>query len=86
VPEISRFFGIVIAMYHREHNPPHFHVKYGQHRAAIAVRTLEILEGRLPPRVYGLVAEWTVQHRQALLANWDRGRKLIPLERVPPLD
>jgi phosphomannomutase len=64
--EISRFFGIVIGMFHREHNPPHFHERYGEHRAAIAIETLSVLEGRLPPRVFGLVVEWTVQHRAEL--------------------
>lgn len=58
MPEISRFLGIIITMYFNEHNPPHFHARYGDHRAEIAIETLSIIAGRLPPRVLGLVMEW----------------------------
>jgi len=58
MPEISRFLGIIITMYFNEHNPPHFHARYGEHRAEIAIQTLSIIGGRLPPRVLGLVMEW----------------------------
>ncbi|HXK30355.1 MAG TPA: DUF4160 domain-containing protein, partial [Candidatus Binatia bacterium] len=40
MPEISRFFGIIIAMFYDEHNPPHFHARYGEHRVEIAIDTL----------------------------------------------
>ncbi len=50
MPEISRFFGIVIGMFFTDHAPPHFHVRYGEHKAAIDIRTLAIIDGRLPPR------------------------------------
>ena len=58
MPEISRFFGILIAMFFDEHNPPHFHARYGKDGVAIEVRTLKVLEGRIPPRALGLVIEW----------------------------
>ena len=54
MPEISRFLGIIIAMYYNDHAPPHFHVKYGDIEAVIAIDTGEVVEGRLPPRVLGL--------------------------------
>ncbi|WP_324603165.1 DUF4160 domain-containing protein [Thiocapsa marina] len=54
MPEISRFFGIIIAMYYNEHNPPHFHVRYGDYKAEIEIRTLSVLAGKLPPRASGL--------------------------------
>ena len=53
MPEICRFLGIIITMYFNEHNPPHFHARYGDHRAEIAIETLSIIAGRLPPRVLG---------------------------------
>ena len=53
MPEISRFFGIIVAMFYNDHNPPHFHARYGEHKAVIAIETGEIIEGRLPPRVLG---------------------------------
>jgi hypothetical protein len=57
MPEISRFLGIIITMYLNEHNPPHFHARYGEYKAEIAIETLSVIAGRLPPRVLGLVME-----------------------------
>ena len=57
MPEISRFLGIVITMYFNDHNPPHFHVRYEEYRALVGIEPLELREGRLPPRVLGLVIE-----------------------------
>ena len=58
MPEICRFLGIIIAMYYRDHSPPHFHAKYGEFRASISIESLQILEGDLPSRVLSLVVEW----------------------------
>lgn len=58
--EICRFLGIVISMYFDEHNPPHFHVIYNEHKAVMAIRNLNLLDGSLPARVRGLVEEWLV--------------------------
>ena len=57
MPEISRFFGIIIAMYYDDHAPPHFHVRYGDQRAIIAISSLALLRGRLSPRVFGMAVE-----------------------------
>lgn len=54
MPEISRFFGIVIKMFFDDHNPPHFHAEYSGDLALIDIRTLSVFSGRLPPRVTGL--------------------------------
>ena len=85
MPEISRFFGIVIAMYWDDHNPPHFHARYGEHKAAIAIDTLTILDGSIPPRALGLVVEWAAQHKEELLRNWDSARRNRPLCKIDPL-
>ena len=58
MPEISRFLGIIITMYYNNHPPPHFHVRYNQQKAIIDIQNLSILEGKLTPRVFGLVIEW----------------------------
>ncbi len=85
MPEISRFLGISIRMYFNDHNPPHFHVKYGEHRASVAIADLRVLSGTLPARVLGLVVEWALQHRPELRHNWDAiaedgtWRKIDPL-------
>jgi hypothetical protein len=51
MPEISRFFGIVIKMYLEDHPPPHFHAEYGEHEALLDIHALVVIGGRLPPRV-----------------------------------
>jgi hypothetical protein len=79
------FFGIAIRMYFDEHPVPHFHAYYGDDNAAIAVDTLEILEGRLPGRALALVLEWAAQHRSELRDNWRRAERHDPLEKVEPL-
>jgi len=53
MPEISRFLGIIITMYYSEHNPPHFHARYGSQSAEIAIQTLWVIAGRLPPGCSG---------------------------------
>ena len=85
MPEISRFFGIVIAMFYRDHAPPHFHVRYGEHRATIEIATLTVLDGSIPPRVLGLVVEWAAAHQAELMADWSRAQNLDPLQPIEPL-
>lgn len=86
MPEISRFFGIVIAIYWMEHGVPHFHAKYGNHRASFSITDLVLIEGSLPSRVTALVLEWAFLHRSELLANWQRAMQKQPLEAIMPLD
>ena len=86
VPEISRFFGIVVAMYYDDHPPPHFHVRYGEHRAILEIETAAALVGDLPHRVLGMVVEWAASHRAALEENWDRARARAPLISIQPLE
>ena len=86
MPEISRFFGIIIAMFFDEHNPPHFHARYGKDGVAIEVRTLKVLEGKIPPRALGLVIEWASQHQEELLQNWELARQNQRLNKIAPLD
>lgn len=86
MPEISRFFGIVIAMFYNDHPPPHFHARYGKQRAIIDIGTLTVLEGSLSPRVLGLVVEWAAQHQHELRANWDRARRHAALTPIQPLE
>lgn len=80
MPEVSRFFGIVITMFYDEHDPPHFHARYAGKKAAIEISSLRVLEGRLAPRVLGLVVEWASAHQDELLANWNAARNDLPPE------
>ena len=71
MPEISRFLGIIISMYFEEHNPPHFHVKYNEHKAVMEIQSLNVLAGYLPSKVRGLVEEWAELHQEELLVMWN---------------
>ena len=86
MPVISRFFGIVITMNYNEHPPPHFHVRYGEHRALVSIDGLAVLRGQLPPRVLGLVIEWASEHAAELLENWHRARDHQQLMPIAPLE
>ena len=68
VPELCRYYGIVIKIHFNEHGPPHFHASYSGNRALIDIGNLNMLEGRLPPRARRLVAEWASLHRVELRA------------------
>ena len=85
MPEISRFYGIIIKMYFGDHNPPHFHVQYGSQEAVVGIHTLGVLRGKLPPRIMGMVVEWATMHQEELLADWERAVALKPLEKIDPL-
>lgn len=86
MPEISRFLGIIITMYFSEHNPPHFHARYGEHRVEIAIQSLSVIAGRLPPRVLGLVMEWAALHCDELMEDWELARQQTELRRIAPLE
>ncbi len=86
MPEISRFFGIIITMYYNDHAPPHFHVRSGQQKALIDIQTLAILEGTLSPRTFKLVLEWATLHQAELLANWELSEQNAALEKIEPLE
>ena len=85
MPEISRFLGIIISMYFDEHNPPHFHARYGDLKVEVAIDTLAVIAGKLPPRVLGLVLEWAALHKDELIGNWENARLSVSLKKIEPL-
>jgi hypothetical protein len=86
MPEVTRFFGIVVRMYFRDHSPAHFHAEYGEYEALVEIETLSILRGELPRRAMALVLEWAALHRAELRADWERARGGTPLKSIAPLD
>ena len=84
MPVIARFYGMIIKMYFQqsEHNPPHFHVIYGEYIGAFDIRTLEMIEGDLPKKSQTLVKEWGEANQEALMTIWNTQNfvKLPPLE------
>ncbi len=85
MPAISRFFGIVISMFHNDHNPPHFHAEYGEYIVSININNLTVLSGYLPPRAMGLIMEWASKHKRELLKNWNLAREEKKLSPIMPL-
>jgi hypothetical protein len=86
MPEICRFFGIVIAIYYNDHAPPHFHAKYGEHKAKIDIATGMVLDGRLPRRALALVEEWRTLRRVELEAVWQQIMDRQPHAKIEPLE
>lgn len=85
VPEICRFYGIVIKMFWQDHQPPHFHAEYQGDEAVIGVETLAVIGGRLPGRALGLTVEWASARKEELILQWEKARNLEPLDRIEPL-
>ncbi|MBX9735239.1 MAG: DUF4160 domain-containing protein [Chitinophagaceae bacterium] len=85
MPQISYFLGVIIRMFYRDHNPPHFHAVYGDYEALIDIAKNELISGYLPPRVLGLVIEWTAIHQNELMDNWERAKNQNPLLPIAPL-
>lgn len=81
----QRLHGIVIRMFAKDHPPPHFHARYGEHHARVAIATGEVLDGDLPRRVERLVRRWAELHRAELSENWGRIERSLPPERIEPL-
>ena len=85
MPQISYFLGVVIRMFYRDHNPPHFHAVYSNFEAIIDIEKNELISGFLPPRVLGLVTECTALHQKELMDNWERARIQESLKSIAPL-
>jgi len=85
VPAISRFFGIVIAMYFDDHGPPHFHARHSEGSAKVRVDTLEVIESSLGRRQLRFVLAWAELHQDDLSENWRRARAGETLRQVEPL-
>jgi Domain of unknown function (DUF4160) len=85
MPEICRFYGIIIKMYFGDHAPPHFHAEYGDEEALIDIRTMAVFAGHLSPRAMGLVVEWALLHQGELKASWERAANLQGPGKIDPL-
>jgi Domain of unknown function (DUF4160) len=86
MPEVSRFYGIIIRFYYRDHPPTHFHAIYGSEEALIEIETGAIYEGHLPKTAFDLVNRWRIIHLQQLRDDWDRARQQLPILPIAPLE
>jgi len=85
MPIISRFLGIIIAMYWDDHVPPHFHAKYGDYEVTVNITT-GVVEGRFPKRALRHVLEWYELHKEELNNNWERCRIREMPKQIEPLE
>lgn len=85
MPELSRFYGIVIQMYFGDHPPPHFHAIYGDNKAVVDIGTLALIQGSLPPRARGLVIEWATIHQEDLRNAFRKAAALEAPDKIEPL-
>lgn len=81
MPEIARFYGIVIKLFFGDHPPPHFHAVYGEFIGIFDIRTLEMIEGDLPNRAKNLVVEWAETNQDEMLKMWNSQE----FKKLPPL-
>lgn len=85
MPVLSRFLGIVIAMYYRDHEPAHFHARYGDYEVTVALDT-GIVEGQFPHRALRLTLEWYELHADELREDWQLAQRGEPLQPIAPLE
>lgn len=86
MPRIAEFYGIVVAIYYNDHEPPHVHVSYAGARALVGIDPIVVLRGEVPRRALGLISEWAAIHQGELIDNWERARAHQPLRAIAPLD
>ena len=86
MPELCRFYGIVIQIYFTDHGPPHFHAKYSGDQVLVDITSLYVMEGRLPARARRLVLEWASLHRDELWVAWDRAQRGESPGKIAPLE
>ncbi len=84
MPEISRFYGILIKMFYNDHNPPHFHAEYGEFKAIITIDK-GIVEGKMPKIALKLIFDWLDLHRDELMENWQNCKEKKKLKKIEPL-
>ena len=82
MPTISVFYGIVIQMFWDDHNPPHFHARYGGAHALVRIADGKIISGELPPSAAGMVEKWALLRRKELEHNWLKVSTHDELERI----
>lgn len=86
MPELCRFFGIIIRMYFNDHDPPHFHAFYGEDEVLVEIDTLAVVRGELPRRALALVIEWAVLHPDELRRDWELARSGRTPAPIAPLE
>lgn len=85
MPELSRFLGIAIGMFPRDHAPPHFHAVYGEYQITVDIQN-GIVHGDFPKRALRHVLEWLDLHKDELLEDWNLVQAGEPANKITPLE
>ena len=85
MPEISRFLGIVIAIFYTDHAPPHFHARYGEFQITVGIND-GVVDGKFPRRALNHVLEWYELHKDELLEDWGLASQGKELKKIDPLE
>ena len=84
MPVLTMFYGIIVSMFYKEHNPPHIHVQYAEHNAIFDFEG-NMIEGNIPVKQIKLVEAWIVLHVEELVANWQLAQEQQSMFRIDPL-
>jgi len=72
-------------MFYNDHNPPHFHARYGEYEIKVFLET-GVVSGEFPRRGLALVMEWYQLHQNELWENWHLLKQRRPLKKIAPLE
>jgi len=86
MPELCRFYGIIVRMFYGDHLPPHFHAIYQGGRISVNINTLKVIEGNMSRRAQSLVLEWAQLHRGELRQDWDLASRNLEPYKIRPLE
>lgn len=84
MPEISRFFGIIVSLFWRDHNPPHIHFTYGDYECSMSIVD-RVVDGKAPAKVIAKVNEWIDIHESEILSAWEKAQNGEKIEKITPL-
>jgi Domain of unknown function (DUF4160) len=84
MPELSRFYGIIVFMNYNDHDPPHFHARYQEQEVLVEIDS-GVVVGTMSKRALKMLFEWFEQHQEELTDNWENARERRPLIKIPPL-
>ncbi len=84
MPEICRFYGIILSLYWRDHNPPHVHFSYGDFECNISVID-RVVDGKAPAKVIIKVNQWIDLHEDEILSMWEKARRGEKIGKIEPL-
>ena len=87
MPELSRFYGIIIKMLFSDdvqHNKPHFHIYYNEFSASMGIDG-ELMSGSIPVKQLKLVTAWAAIHEEELYSAWNKAVRNEPFDKIEPL-